>query len=355
MKKEFYKHYIFSGTPREVGRQHGEELRQTIHEHLERILHDAGEMSGLSREQAIEYTKVFKSYVEKYAPDYIEELEGLAEGASLTFYDALLLQLRQEVTHYKRFAENSMECSCFAVTAPFTADGKVYAGQNADLIGEFEPMMNIVTMAVKGKPSVMMIMPAGQISHSGMNSVGISANCNFLNSMGCGPGFPRYLMSRLALEQYTFEEACKKVAVPERSSQRSILICDRNGKIRNYEFTYREMGYVDAKEYFVHTNHFVIDELKHLSCSTPWEQHDSETRHRRLTELITGNKGKIDSAMLKRFLADHENGNNSVCVHACKENPYHTYVSLISNLTDCVMEACHGNPCIGEFATYTFR
>ena len=354
MKKEFYRHFIFSGTPREVGRQHGEELRPYIEEHLARIFADAERMSRLNHEQALSYTRQFAPYVEKYSPDYLEELQGLAEGAGLSFQEALLLQVRQEVSHCRRFAEHGQECSCFAVTSAYTADGKVYSGQNADLIGAFEPMMNIVTMAVTGKPQVMMILPAGQISHSGMSSEGISANCNFLNCMGCGPGYPRYLMSRLALEQRTFAEACARVAVPERSSQRSILLCDRYGNIRNFEFTHKEMGSLAGDAYFVHTNHLLIPELQHLSCATPWEQNDSETRFRRLDALLRENKGKIDDAMLKGFLADHENGNNSLCVHACAENPYHTYVSMVNNLTDGVMEACLGNPCRGEFATYTF-
>ena len=65
--------------------------------------------------------------------------------------------------------------------------------------------------------------------------------------------------------------------------------------------------------------------------------------------------GRVDRReMLKAFLSDHANGNNSICVHSCKENPYHTYVAMINNLTDRVMEVCRGNPCQGEFAIYTF-
>ena len=354
MKKEFYKHYIFSGTPREVGQQHGEELRETIHAHLERIYFDAGRMSGLSQKQALEYTRQFEPFVEKYSPDFALELQGLAEGAGLTAQEALLLQIRQEVSHYKRFAAHGQECSCFAVAQSYTKDGKVYSGQNCDLIGDFEPMMNMVTMAVTGKPKVMMILPAGQISHSGMNSEGMSANCTFLNCNGWGMGYPRYLMSRLALEQWTIEDACEKLRIPERSSQRSITLCDAKGAIHMFELTHSEMEERVCHGCAVHTNHFLIPELKRLSSATQWEQHDSEMRCQRMEEMIAANKGKIDREMLKAFLSDHANGNNSICVHSCKENPYHTYVAMINNLTDRVMEVCRGNPCQGEFAIYTF-
>ena len=355
MRKTFYDHYIFKGSPLEVGYQHGEELRNLIRQHLERIYKDAYDMSGLNKAEALDFAETFEPYIKKYSPDFLVELEGLASGANITKKEALLLQVRQEVTHKKRFYAGASECTSFAVTSAYTSDGRTYSGQNADLIGNFEPMMNIVTMAVTGKPQVMMVLPAGQISHSGMNSIGMSANCNFLYCNGWGKGYPRYLLSRLALEQMSFEAASLKLMLAERSSQRNILLCDSNGHIRDFELTHDAAAVVDGDEYFVHTNHFIIPDMKKYTASTEWEENDSRCRYNRLSSLIKSKKGKINNAVLKQFMSDHENGDNSICVHPCMHNKYHTYITMINNLTDCVMEASRSNPCENEFATYEFK
>lgn len=355
MKKTFYTHYIFKGSPLEVGRQHGEELRDMIRQHLDRIYSDAYEMSGLGQAEALEFADTFEPYIKKYSPDFLIELDGLADGANITHSEALLLQVRQEVTHKKRFYAGSSECTSFAVTKDYTSDGKVYSGQNADLIGNFEPMMNIVTMSVTNKPQVMMVLPAGQISHSGLNNIGISANCNFLYCNGWGKGYPRYLLSRLALEQPSFEQAASKLMLAERSSQRNILLCDSAGRIKDFELTHNDAAVVDGEGYFVHTNHFIIPEMMKYSASTEWEENDSRCRYERLNYLISSQKGKINNTVLKNFMADHENGNNSICVHPCEHNKYHTYITMVNNLTDCVMEASRSNPCENEFAIYEFK
>jgi len=41
----------------------------------------------------------------------------------------------------------------------------------------------VLTFAVTGKPAVMMLVPAGQISYLGISSEGLSANANFLRSV----------------------------------------------------------------------------------------------------------------------------------------------------------------------------
>lgn len=103
----------------------------------------------------------------------------------------------------------------------------------------------------------------------------------------------------------------------------------------------------------VHTNHFLAETLQQYSAATPWEQADSEIRLRRLTERITTWKGQITPSLLKTFLADHQDGEHSVCVHASEQNPYHTYVSMINHLEEGCMEVARGNPCQNPFASYT--
>ena len=355
MSQSFYDHLVFTGSHREVGRQYGEALREKILGHLEIIYRNAYKVSGVTKEKALQIAQMYEPYIEKYAPHYLDEIAGLGEGAGITKAEALLLQVRQEVVNLARFGGIDPECTAFAVTSEYTANGKVYSGQNSDMYDDFRSITNVITFCVMGKPQIMMAVPAGQLSFLGMNSEGISCNCNMLHCTGWKKGFPRYLMSRLILEQRTFEEACAKAEIPERASQRNILICDREGHIANYETTSTDLARIDGKGYLVHTNHFLAPSMFQYEKSNNIETQNSTTRYRRMCQLIEENKGKIDDLKLHHFLGDHGTEPDTICMHETAERGYHTFVSIINNLTDNVMEVAAGNPCCNEYAIYEFR
>lgn len=361
MKKPFFDHYIFSGTYQEVGRQHGEALRERIRGHLELTYANAARVSGIGKEKALHLASLYIPYIDKYSHGFLEEIHGLSEGAGITQTEALLLQVRQEATYLSLYGGGfESECSSYVAGPGYTADGKMYAGQNADLPGDFENVANVVTFAVKGRPKVMMIVPAGQISYLGMNSEGMSVNCNFLACDGWKRGYPRYLISRLLLEERTFEKACTALCgLKERSSSRNVLLADRNGRIANFETTSSDMARIDANEAFVHTNHFIDARMQRYEKATGSAWVDTHWRYYRLRQLMENNKGKITSDLLKDILRDHLKdpvmNKISLCVHACEESGlYHTFTSMIENLTDLTLEATRGNPCGGEYKSYSF-
>jgi predicted choloylglycine hydrolase len=354
--KAFFDHYEFKGSHYEVGLQHGEALRDQIRHHLETIYELAAKVSLASRERLLNIAELYRPYIEGYAPDFLTELEGMARGAEITMEEALLLQARQEVVNLKNAGAADRECTSFAIKGSCTVDGKAYSGQNADLNGNFEEFSNVVTFSVEGKPLIMMVTPAGQISYQGMNDEGLSVNCNFLACNGWRKGFPRYLISRLMLEESTFDRACARLeGLRELAASRNVLLCDEKGNMINYETTPERVAAIrDAGDYFVHSNHFLHPEM--LCCECESDKENSICRLKRLTELIEKNKGRISADMLKTFLRDHENGKNSICMHRDpdKEVSYHTFASIINHLADRYMEAAKGNPCTNEFSIYKF-
>lgn len=357
MADSFFKHYIFKGTPREVGRQHGEALKDSILRHLSISYELARNVSKIGKEKALETAAVLEPYIGKYAPDFLKELKGMAEAAGISLNEALLLQARQEIVYLSKYGNGGFECTSYAIGKEYTSDGKMYSGQNADLSGDFESISNIVTFAVEGKPQVMMLVPAGQLSYLGMNSEGMSTNCNFLSCEGWKKGYPRYLISRLMLEQRTFEDAVQVLlSLDERASSRNILLADYKGNIADFETTAEDCGRIDAKGMFVHSNHFIDPYMQKYEREDGTGLKDSHCRLDRLTELIKENKGRIDNNMIKGFLRDHKGGCYSLCMHA-ENGPgkYHTFASMIINLTDRIMEVAKGNPCCGEYKAYEFK
>lgn len=344
----------FEGVPREVGRQHGEALREKIQQHLDLIYRHGVEKSNLTRTGSLELAESFVPYVKQYTPDFYDEIVGLAEGAKIPLAEAMLLQVRQEVAHISRFSGTELECTSFAVTAPFTKDGQTYAGQNADQAGPVEEFTVVATFAVLGKPEVLMIVPAGQLSHIGINSEGISANANFVNCAGWRQGYPRYLLTRLALEQRDIKTAVAKVLEPKRASSRNLLLADRHGNMADIETSVDEHRVAWGNGYLYHANHYLHPELHHHELAYDFELSNSQLRAGRMQAMILAGKGHIDAAYLQKSLRDHENGLDSVCVHGRPPKDSHTTASMIANLNELQMDVAKGLPCQSEYATYTF-
>lgn len=353
MEIDYFKHYVFKGTYREVGEQHGEALRDEIRQHLELIYSLSFKESGIQKSKALESSALFAPHIENYAPGFIEEINGLSRGAGITPEEALLVQVRQEIVNMRRYAAAGKECTAYAIGKEYTNDGKVYSGQNSDLAGDFESFSSVVTFEVAGRPRIIMVIPAGQLSYQGMNEEGIGVNCNFLSGNHWGEGFPRYLISRYLLEERTIDGACGKMeSLNGRASSRNVLICDRHGRMYDYETITTDFGKIEGTEFLVHSNHFIHPRMLKYETSSEEELRDSFMRYDRLAELIRQNKGRIDSEMIKGFLRDHMNQPNCICVHMSKEGDYHTFASIINHLCDNIFEVAKGAPCSKEYKKY---
>lgn len=359
-KRECFSHYIFKGSHFEVGIQHGEAFREDIRNHMNMILELAAGNSGLSRDAVLKLVDGYEPFIAKYTPGFIEELKGLSQGAGIEYREALLLQMKQEIVYAARFGNavpSDQACTSFAFDSTYTCDGKVYSGQNTDQDGEFRNVGNVVTFAVTGKPRIMMLVPAGQISFMGMNELGMSTACNFLPCTGWKTGFPRYLLSRYMLEQKDFDQACLSLErINSIASSRNILLADHKGHMVNYEILPVGVGETHGNGSLIHTNHFVHPEMAKYEKSNPYEMEDSLVRYQRFTELSEDNKGKIDLALIQAFLRDHgDHPCYSICMHPSLHNTYRTMASLVFDLTDRVMYVAAGNPCQSRYQKYTFE
>jgi isopenicillin-N N-acyltransferase like protein len=349
-----FPHHRLHGTHREVGGQHGEALRALIRAHLELIYTQGAQRSQLAPETARRWALAFGPVIRDAAPHFMEEIEGLAAGAGVELAEALLLQVRQEVAHVARFGTVDLECTSFAVSGPYTRTGGTFAGQNADLAGGIEAFSAVLTFAVGGKPAVTMLVPAGQISYLGMSSEGLSADANFLRSGGWRTGFPRYLLTRLALEQPTLKAAVDAVLTPRRASSRNLLLADRAGAMVDIETTAQEHGLVWGDGCLVHANHHVVPGMACHETATPDELHNSTCRQERMAALMEAHRGRLDASTLKAVLRDHGNRPDSICAHPGERVSY-SFASIISDLEGGCMEIAVGPPCEHDYVRYEVR
>ncbi|HKA61019.1 MAG TPA: C45 family peptidase [Methylomirabilota bacterium] len=349
-----FPHHRLHGTPREVGHQHGETLRAEIRAHLDLIYTQGSRRSNLTPETARRWALAFGPVIGETAPHFLEEIEGVAAGADIEPAEALLLQVRQEVAHIARFGSPDLECTSFAVSGDYTRTGGTLAGQNADLAGGIEEFSAVVTFAVTGKPTVMMLVPAGQISYLGISGEGLSANANFLRSAGWRTGLPRYLLTRLAIEQPTLKAGVDAALTPKRASSRNLLLADRSGAMVDIETTAQEHALTWGNGCLVHANHHVLPGMAAHETATPDELHNSTCRHERIAALMEANRGRLDGEALETILRDHANRPHSICAHPGERVSY-SFASLISDLDAGSMAIAVGPPCQHEYATYSLE
>ena len=86
------------GTSYELGRQHGEQAAPLV----ERYLYWIERLTGLSRDVLCRNAMQFVPRLEALSPAFVEEIRGLADGAGISFDEAVLCQARAEAAHAPR-------------------------------------------------------------------------------------------------------------------------------------------------------------------------------------------------------------------------------------------------------------
>ena len=99
-----YPLYKARGTHRELGRQHGEQATRQIKAHIELMC----AQQRLSREQLRRRAAQFQPVFDRYCPHLLEEMRGLAEGAGVTFEEAMACNVRGELRNAPKKAARRM-------------------------------------------------------------------------------------------------------------------------------------------------------------------------------------------------------------------------------------------------------
>jgi hypothetical protein len=121
-----YRVLHLKGSPREMGRQHGLLLRQAVRENCEFLLSDEGKKPVKLGEIALPRTAMAgmlcAQFTERIPPDYLTEMQALAEAAGVPAGKLIGCNLIPEMFH----------CSGFALLKDATAERKLYHGRVLD-------------------------------------------------------------------------------------------------------------------------------------------------------------------------------------------------------------------------------
>ena len=97
--ERFYPQIDVAGTPREMGLAHGQQLRSRIHATVDAMRARVGTEPYDASWHDVQPTL---AYCREHAPDLIEEMEGIAEGAEIDFRDAFNINAHLDLLVWKR-------------------------------------------------------------------------------------------------------------------------------------------------------------------------------------------------------------------------------------------------------------
>jgi isopenicillin-N N-acyltransferase-like protein len=101
---------LCSGTPHELGYQHGSTAKQEIGRSITFYNKIFQVKCKMNWEEVKEFASKYEPYLQEHWPHYVEEMQGVAKGAGVTYPDILALNVRTEVA----FGNFSDGCTAFS-------------------------------------------------------------------------------------------------------------------------------------------------------------------------------------------------------------------------------------------------
>jgi isopenicillin-N N-acyltransferase like protein len=359
-----------TGSPRQRGRQYGEEARERIAMSRAGYEEAFGHAAGWTWHQAVEAAAVFGPEVEAAFPDYAEEMRGIAEGAALRYADVLTLNARTEViwaatarqaaSQRARFAA---ECTAFALLAERTANGHPMIGQNWDwLVLGFDTLV-VLEVEQPEAPNFVTVVEAGLLAKASMNSAGVAVVTNALvSSADVGaPGIPYHVMLRALADCETMTEGVGAVVGNVRASSANYLLATADDLAIDLEAAPGDYRTVEAllptNGALLHTNHF-LRPLHGAADVSVYAMPDSLVRYQRAQPVLGGIAGRGDLGSVTAALRDHADFPSSVCSHPDPRDDvqqWATVMSLVMDPVDRRMWLASGNPCQRDFVELDVR
>ncbi|WP_117191553.1 C45 family autoproteolytic acyltransferase/hydolase [Rhizobium terrae] len=309
------------GLPIERGRMYGEQARERVHKSSELYREQLGRL-GYGREKVVGLVENFPPEILDWAPELVEEMRGIAEGAALDFTSVFLINARTELLQLARrglsFKDEEKDgCTGVVVMPKAARDGKLIHAQNWDWRAECAETSVVVRVLQEDGPDILMFTEAGGLMRSGFNSAGVTITANYLESDRDYKklGVPLPFIRRKALASQHFAQAIKTVATTVKSGSNNIILSSHEGVAIDFECAPDEtFPLYPQNDLIVHANHWqspvALSKLRETGLpNVP----DSLYRDLRVREKLEGRIGALGVEDVKDALFDTFGTPYAVC------------------------------------------
>ncbi|PFH12165.1 isopenicillin-N N-acyltransferase-like protein [Collimonas sp. PA-H2] len=282
---------------------------------------------GVGAERLTRLALGMRPIVQRFDPAYLDEMQGIADGAGVSLADIILINCRTEMMF--GHSEQKLVCqvlegggASLAVLPEHAASGRLMHAHNWDWRQECADTGIVLRMRRSGGlPDLLMFAEAGALGRHGINSAGLSVSGNFLSSERDYrqlADVPLALVRRKMLEAADMNAAMKILWRTRRFCSCHLMLAqtgvDRVGQpfcdVANLECAPDEIFWLAPQDgLLVHANHWLCPvargKLRELGLAA---NPDSLYRQRRvetvLQQALFRGSGKIDWTCIKNVLAE---------------------------------------------------
>ncbi|HJW74079.1 MAG TPA: C45 family peptidase, partial [Thermoleophilia bacterium] len=319
-------------------------------------------------------------YARRYLPQYVEELEGLAEGSGVPFVELLVPNCGEELTSAEPVVgeapslargndrgpvrsgadargERASGDHCTAVAV--VSRGRHVVGHNMDWYGIDTANNVLFDLTVPDGTRILGIAGAPYLLMLGMNSHGIANVSNSVHSTDDRVGVPNVFVRRWSLEASSLEEAAVRGALEARARGTNHFLADLSGRLWDLETSATATAFADhtASGRMAHTNHYAASAMQPFEGSG---HRESRTRLTTAERLLAQGVARDDDPVefVARVLRSHEpSPGECLCGHPDESKPpaerVVTVSSMICDLDERRLYACAGPPCENPYRVFT--
>lgn len=289
------------GAPYECGLAYGKQAADLIARAVEVYFNLAAHHAGLDKDQSLSLSTLFLPAIQEHLPSLEQEMQGLAEGAGISFEEVLFLNCRTEVLSTAPLHE----CTAIAAVPPATDPPHVLLGQTWDWLEATRELPLVLKVRQPGQPQVVTLVEAGQLAKVGLSSAGFGLCLTWLEAHHRGRGLPVHLLCRAMLQQPSVEAAMNLLFRVPRAAAAGYLLASHDGFAIGLEAAAEGLGWIEPDQgLVVHTNHFLANHLRPFDRGLLQEGADSLIRRQRAVSLLEPLRGSINREALQRVQGD---------------------------------------------------
>jgi len=276
--------YSVSGNNYEIGLQIGEALKSQIINFLEK----SKNIRFLRKmEERNPRLQKLVEYGERYFPQYMEEIKGIAYGSDSNLTDILLINCKYDFRK-----------GC--TTVIFKDSDRIILGHNEDNTRENLNNCCLFKVHPEVGTSFISFCYPGMIPGNSFafNEFGLIITNNSMPTPDTRIGCPRHLIDRFQLEAENARDAITRTLFKERASGGSFnIISNKQKRAVNIETTSQKHCITEVEDKHLHTNHYVSRGLRSLK-KDELSLKSSLSRYKAGSKLFSKVKEKTPQAAL---------------------------------------------------------
>lgn len=372
MQRSFDSHMqvlVLEGPPRERGRIHGESLRAEIHALMERSSAGASAAEVQSYVEQLTAGAGFLRAAQRWTPELIEELRGIAEGSGLTFEQVFAWQLLDESGwFFKKRHWDDNRCSALGV---FGEGQPTLLAQNADMGRLVDGCMKLLHIKEGDFEAYSVTIP-GVLGVYSLNNRGVGVCLNAMSGqMGkSAAGLGTIFVSRGIAARESLDAALAFVeAVPHASGENYTI--GQAGRVVSVECSAGQVRqFVPAQDAacVYHTNHPLANDdyddayVQGLAAESAearalldWAFDNTRTRCAALQARLNALPRPVRIEDVRAILSSHDSAEHPICRHERPDRESMTNACIIMELDPAPrMHIAPGPPCMTAFRAFSF-